>query len=77
MKEIRDLEGGEKSSALRLLEAKGSCLKGGKHHKGSTEVLDKLHVDLDEANEANLEDQAKDAEDQVAELHKQLQVLRA
>lgn len=45
--------------------------------KEMLEFMDELQVDLDEANaaKANLEDRAKAIEDQVAKLHRQVQML--
>lgn len=45
--------------------------------KEMLEFMDELQVDLDEANaaKANLEDWAKAIEDQVAKLHRQVQML--
>lgn len=47
--------------------------------KEMLEFMDELQVDLDEANaaKANLEDWAKAIEDQVAKLHRQVQMLQA
>lgn len=64
------LGGGEKSSTGGLSKAEGLGPEVENIMKETQECLDKLHVDLDEANamENTLEYQAKTAEDQVVNL---------